>query len=133
VSNAQLNMGARAKAVVFWLIMFGSAGALWLVSRKETWRADGWTFVVVICSVAFSNWFLGRYSGSRRKAASLLLSSVFVTFAVGVWMLWSYVLLSSNWQPRKNSVEFLLSLIGFGVCVSVSIWFFLRLRKSDPA
>jgi hypothetical protein len=119
------------KAVVFWLIMVLAGVVLWQTIRRQPsrWIPEG---LGIVAFVLFTGWFRGRFSGARRRFASIMLySGLFAIFA-GLMAGLQFQLVGIGYEPRKSLAEAVMFTIGFVTCASLSLWSFLRLRESAP-
>jgi hypothetical protein len=122
-------VSAVTKAVVFWLLIGSSAIALWYTfSRGDRFS---WSDVLVpVVTVVLFFWIESRFQPLRRRPLSIMLTSGLMAVASAMWAVFKFQLLRYGFGGRSGLAEGVVAVALFGVCVSVSIWQFLRFRST---
>jgi hypothetical protein len=122
-------LSSKAKAIVFWVLILGSVAFL---SRTLRQNPKGFlrigAFVVPI--VLLTLWFTNRFSGRRRRTATIAVEAAIFAIAAGAGALWEFLLLQRGFGGYG---AFVAAVGVFLLCTVVSVWSFLRLRRSTPA
>ena len=122
-------MSVVTKAVVFWLLIGSSAVALWYTfSHGDRFS---WSDVVVpVVTVVLFFWIESRFQPLRRQPLSIIFTSGLMAVVSGMCAMFKFQLLRNGFGGRSGLVEGVVAVALFVVCVSVSIWQFLRFRRT---
>ena len=117
------------RVIVFWALIAFSVAFLWREVRQHPGDSL-WSAAVVVPVVLFSLLFVNRFSGARKRIATLALELALVALLAGAVAAWKFVLLWSGYGIRENVViEGVAASILCVVCVVASARSFLRLRR----
>jgi hypothetical protein len=88
------------------------------------------TGAVVVPFVLLVSWFLNRFAGSRRRTATVMVESSLGAVVAGSVAAWELIRFQTSYHGSEGLVGAIVASAIFVACSSVSVWSFLRLRKS---
>jgi hypothetical protein len=125
-------VSSKVKVIVFWALMVGSVGFLWWSIRHDA-KQSLWVPAFVVPFVLVVSWFLNRFAGSRRRTATIMVDSALSAVVAGLVAVWELIRFQTSYHKSEGFIEAVVASALFLVCSSVSVWSFLRLRKSAAA
>ena len=87
-----------------------------------------WHGAVVVPIVLLSLLFTNRFSGTRRRDAIRMVLSAFVAFSAAAVATWKFLSLSGG-SSSNDLIEGVAASVLFVMCLGVTVWSFLRLRR----
>jgi hypothetical protein len=122
-------MYSNLKTFIFLLLMAFAIGFLWLEARQNA-RQILWNGAVVVPVVLLSLLFTNRFSGARKRAATIMVESAFVALLAAAIAAWKFLLLWSGYGLKTNDlIEGVAASVLFFMCLGGAVWSFLRLRR----
>ena len=123
-----MNMWTRA--IIFWALIVASSLLLWRAASHDL-RDTLWTGIVVVPFVVLVFWFLGRFTGARKRTATLMVDSALAAVVAGLVVVWKLISSATfGFWERRSLMEAAIAGVVFLASVSVSVWSFWRLRRS---
>ena len=89
-----------------------------------------WDGIVVVPFLLLVFWFLGRFTGVRKRTATIMVDSALAAVVAGAVVVWELIRSGTGFWERKSLVEAAIAGAVFLACVSVSVLSFLRLRRT---
>jgi len=111
--------------------MIFSVAMLWRVRHEMSHKLP--EIIGIVAFVLIAQWFLNRFSGSKRWIARVALYSTLGALITGATAAFKFLLVQNGYQESKSLAEGLVAVTLFVACFAVSLWSFLRLRKASPA
>ena len=122
-------MSVVAKTVVFWLLMGCSLIGLWYaLGHRGGFSLSEFLFSAVFVLLTF--WVEGRVAASRRPWFNVLVGSGITAIAAGMYGLFKFQMLRYGFGGRRGLVESEVSVAVFVICTAVTIWAFVRFRRT---
>ena len=122
-------MSSKVKVIVFWVLMVGSVGFMWWSIRQDPKQSLS-TAAFVVPFVLLVSWFLNRFTGSRRRMATIMVESSLAALGAGSVVVWKLIRFQTSYHGNEGLVGAVIAGAIFLACGSVSVWSLLRLRKS---
>ena len=122
-------MYSKLKFFIFLLFMAFAIAFLWLEARQNA-RQVLWNFAVVVPAVLLSLLFTNRFSGARKRAATIMVESALAALLTAAIAAWKFLLLWSGYGLKTNGlIEGVAASVLCVICLAGAVWSFLRLRR----
>jgi hypothetical protein len=122
-------MHFRLKILIFWLLMVFAIVFLWREGRQNAHQVL-WNGAIVVPIVLLSLLFTNRFSGARKRAATIMVESTFVALLAAAIATWKFLLLWSGYGLKTNGLmEGVAASVLFVMCLGVAVSSFVRLRR----
>jgi hypothetical protein len=112
------------KAVIFWLLIaFSGVGAWWSmkgepIGPRVREGLEIGAFVVLV------QLFLGRFSGQRRRIATIMVFAALFAVVAGAAATWELQLLRFGYGGPNGLVEVWMAILFFAISASIAVWSF---------
>ena len=121
-------MTRKVSIILFWTLIVLSVVALSRMTWQD-WRGSLRTGAFVVPFVIVTSWFQSRFTGPKRRAATIMVYSVLGAMVGGSVTFWDWMLYRSGYLEQRNLVEAAVGGAIFIVCFSVSVWSLFRLCR----
>jgi len=119
-----------AKAVTFWLLIALAIVGLWWSMRGQPIGPRIGEGLVIGAFVVLTQWFVARFSGYRRRMATVMVNSALFAFVAGAAAVWELQLLRFGYGRPNGVIEASMAIGLFAISASIAGWSLVRLRSA---